>query len=51
MNTDGVFFRGSLPNQNGYGGGLPEWVIPDANRQVRVDNVFGLNPEFSYSQK
>lgn len=47
MDDAGVGYRRALPGPGGTGGGLPEWIIPDAESQVRVDNVYGLNPEFN----
>lgn len=45
VNTTGVTTRKSLP-LDGNPGGLPEVLIPDARRQVLLDRVSGVNPEF-----
>ena len=45
MTTRGVTVRASLPGAGGPGG-LPEVVIPNAIKQVRLTRVSGANPPF-----
>jgi hypothetical protein len=42
--VSGVVSKSADPGPYG-SGGLTEWVIPNSKTQVRVDRVYGLNPE------
>ena len=42
----GVSHGTALHGPGGVGGGLREVIIPDPGSQIRIDNVWGLNPEF-----
>ena len=44
-NTEGVLQRRALPLE-GKPGGLDEVVIPDPRRQIELERVSGVNPEF-----
>ena len=37
--------RPALPCGLNRGGG-PEWLVPDASKQIKIINIQGVNPEF-----
>jgi RHS repeat-associated protein len=43
--TEGVQARGAL-SLEGKSGGLDELVVPDPRRQIELEGVFGVNPEY-----
>jgi len=45
VDLEGIKIRRSLP-LDGNKGGLPELVIPDAEKKVLLERVSGVNPEF-----
>jgi hypothetical protein len=46
QSTEGVTSRGALIIKPGQQGNLPELVIKNAEQQIKLRNVSGVNPEF-----